>query len=193
MKRNITAFISAIFLIAITSNVHAEFYLAKITDFLGDTHYEALSKEEFMIISSNIRAENNQFSRAQRIAESKWNREKPMRYPGRSLHPRKILSVKRFRTIEEANLAVAKKGVSAQLSEEKKTQRNARKNNQKRGGRKGRNAKDLNRSRRESRAQKQRQNLKEAETYFTCELEKLLNSQKYNDTTTSTTETEDTE
>jgi hypothetical protein len=183
MKRSTSTFILTVFLFAFTHSAHAEYYLAKITDFLGDEHYQALSKSEFIETSSQIRIENTHFSRAQRRAEAKWNKEKPMRYPGRSLHQRKILSIKRFRTIDEANLAVAKKEAVAALAEEKKNLRDERNSSRRRGSRRGnrgggRDARSQNRARRENRAQKQRENLEMAETYFKSELESLINAQK---------------
>jgi hypothetical protein len=163
-----------------TTNLIAEdYYMVKITGFMGETEYKAVPKAEYATIVGQIRNENHQFSNAQKLAEKEWNSgTHTSRYPGRGLHQRKITISRRFRSQNDAEAAVMKKEELIQKSLEKKErreyERSRRNNRNRRGGRNSYDPQQRTRERREASREKHKQSLEEAKAIFEKHLNALL-------------------
>ena len=184
---------AAMFLSTVT--VMAEdFYMVKITSFMGENEYKVMTKPEYSDLIKRIRNENHQFSNAQKLAEKEWNKgTHTIRYPGRGLHQRKAMISKRYRTRNAAEAAVLKKEDLIQKSIEKKEYREAerQRRNRGRGGRNNqRDPRERTRQRREASRAKREQSLEEAKVVFEKHLNELLAPKDSSSSDESATEAE---
>jgi hypothetical protein len=115
-----------------------DFYTVKVYKMMGGYEYKAMSRSEFNDLAKEIKNENMQFSRAQRLAETEWNKQKDAgRYPGRALHQRKLMKVKSYKTRQAAEDYILKKTESAEKAQERKEERYEKSMRRKTRGRDG--------------------------------------------------------
>jgi len=156
-------------------------YIVKVYGTMGGYEYKAMTRSEFADLVREIKKENTQFSRAQRLAEAEWNKQKNSglhtgRYAGHSLHQRKAMKGKSYKTREAAEAYIEKKADSAARSEERKLEReeeSMRKKTRGRGGSKKRKTIEKRKMQKEESAAKRQEKLEKSYELFSKHLNAL--------------------
>ncbi len=180
MKMSIRFAIVSMFVTVLTTSISnaGEFYLVKCSDYLGQIEYKPMDKTEFIELTNQIRKESSLWGKAQKMAEKAWVEQKNTEhYPGHSLHPKRAMTVKRFRTQAEAEAAASKKEEIIQRSLEKKQEREEKRQKRERRSRSRRGSRSRRQSsteRREAMKAKRLECLEKAAILFADQMNTLL-------------------
>jgi len=153
-----------------------DYYVTKVSGMMRDSEYKAMSRTDYDALVQKIKKETSLFSKAHKMAELEWNKqEEAGRYPGRSLHPRKVTKIKTYKSMADAENDVLKKEESIKRSAQKKVDRE-KKSKQGRG-RNRRNNNDKSKKRREASEKERDAKIKLVHEYFMKEMNKLLSTE----------------